>query len=80
MEREAQPFRPRLSPYCADLASKKLLLAGAAPMTPRDVLDLSNHCWCRRTQQVLGPDRFEVGPEECVAGRDCFRSRYPDLT
>lgn len=72
--------RPRLSPYCADLASKKLLLRSAPALVDRDVLDLSGHCWCQRTQTVLGPDRDQAGPEDCRTGRACFRSRYADLT
>ena len=74
-----QTERPRLSPYCSDLASKKLLLRSAPALVDRDVLDLSGHCWCQRTHQVLGPDREPVGPEDCRRGRSCFRSPHADL-
>jgi hypothetical protein len=73
-------LRARLSPYCGDLASKKLLLATAPALVDSDVLDLSNHCWCRRTQQVLGPDRELAGPGACRSGRSCYRSPYGELT
>ncbi|QDU69794.1 hypothetical protein [Engelhardtia mirabilis] len=72
--------RPRLSPFCADLGSKKLLLNSKPPMTEEDVLDASNHCWCRRTNQVLGPDREVAVPELCRSGRSCFRSLFDSLT
>ena len=72
--------RPRLSPYCADLQSKKLLLRTAPALTERDVLDASNHCWCARTYKVLGPDRDVARPELCQSGRDCFRTVFDSLT
>lgn len=72
--------RPRVSPYCSDLESKKLLLADSAPLEERDVLDASNHCWCARTSKVLGPDREVARPELCQTGRDCFRSPFTSLT
>ncbi|MHC4261686.1 MAG: hypothetical protein ACYSWX_04130 [Planctomycetota bacterium] len=79
MSNQEANVRPRLSPYCADLASKKVLLRSTPALVDRDVLDLSGHCWCARTQQVLGPDRDSVGPEDCRSGRSCFRSPYADL-
>lgn len=72
--------RPRVSPYCADLGSKKLLLRGEPALTERDVLDASNHCWCQRTHQSLGPDREVATPELCQSGRSCFRSLFERLT
>lgn len=69
----------RVSPYCVHLSSKKLMIADAPPMTTRDVLDASQHCWCARTMQVLGPDRMQCHPEDCTKGRDCFESPLADL-
>lgn len=69
-----------LSPFCCDLRSKKLLLLDRPAKTPADVLDGSNHCWCFRTQKVLGPDRQRVEPEGCVQGRSCFRSVFDAVT
>jgi hypothetical protein len=37
-------------------------------------LDASNHCWCRETQQVVGPDSGRVHPSRCVPGRTCYNS------
>lgn len=76
----AAPRRPGVSPYCAHLESKKLSLADTPPMTPRDVLDASQHCWCGKTKDILGPDRFLCHPEECDdPTRDCFESPLKDL-
>jgi len=64
---------PVLFPYCRELRSKKLTFARTPPRTEEDILDASNHCWCARTMQALGPDGELVRPEECRAGRDCFQ-------
>lgn len=64
------------APFCTDLCSKKLVFRTHPPRTAEDVLDASNHCWCRRTQQVLGPDGEHVSPDDCRAGRGCFRSVF----
>lgn len=64
-----------VSPYCSDLRSKKLLVTGKLALEDIDVLDASQHCWCFRTQQVLGPDKAPAHPEECLSGRGCFRSK-----
>jgi hypothetical protein len=41
---------------------------------PEQYLDASNHCWCRETQQVIGPDSGRVLPSRCVPGRACYSS------
>lgn len=61
-----------LSPFCTQLQSKKLYFLGRPPLTERDVLDASRHCWCRRTMQALGPDGEAVDPADCQNGRTCF--------
>ena len=71
--------RPRVSPFCKHLASKKLMISDAPPMVVGDILDASQHCWCARTMQTLGPDRFECHPEDCTTGRDCFESPLSGL-
>ncbi|HEY6122264.1 MAG TPA: hypothetical protein VIV66_20070 [Pyrinomonadaceae bacterium] len=37
-------------------------------------IDASNHCWCRETQEVIGPDNKRVDPDNCVPGRGCYSS------
>lgn len=64
------------SPFCADLRSKKYFFLQGPPMQASDMLDASNDCWCARTTQRLGPDKDLVHPDDCVAGRACFRSLY----
>ncbi len=71
--------RPRVSPFCKHLASKKLMISDSPPMVVGDVLDASQHCWCARTMQTLGPDRFECHPEDCTKERDCFESPLSGL-
>lgn len=61
-----------LSPFCSQLASKKLCFRTSPPQTAEDVLDASRHVWCRRTQQALGPDGAVVDVEDCRSGRSCF--------
>ena len=70
---------PTVPPFCAHLESKKVLIAGAPPLTERDVLDASQHCWCARTMQVLGPDRELVAPDACRKGRVCFESAFESM-
>ena len=69
----------KLSPYCTDLCSKKVMMSEGLPMTESDVLDASNAVWCSRTMQLLGPDREVAAPADCQKGRDCFQSPFEDL-
>ena len=71
--------QPRVSPFCSALSSKKVMVEGSMPMTPEDVLDASNHCWCEETQQILGPDREVASPAACRKGRSCFRSAFQSM-
>jgi hypothetical protein len=64
------------SAFCSSLRSKKFFLIDALPTEASQYLDGSNHCWCRVTQQVTGPDGGSVRPEACVAGRDCYSSAF----
>ena len=61
-----------LSPFCRHLGSKKLCFRTQPPQSAEDVLDASQHVWCRRTQQVLGPDGDVVDVQDCRRGRSCF--------
>ncbi len=72
-------FRPRVSPYCSALSSKKILGLQGLPMSDSDVLDASNWCWCRKTAQILGPDRQPAHPQDCRRGRGCFDSPFAAL-
>ena len=77
---ESAPARPRVSPFCQHLTSKKTVLADAPPRTVEDVMDASQACWCAKTQTILGPDRFVCHPEDCNdPERTCFESPLRDL-
>jgi hypothetical protein len=65
-----------LSPMCREIRSKKVFHLTSIPMTPDDVIDLSNHCWCRVTQQVVGPDGNRVHPTTCTSDRSCYKSHF----
>jgi hypothetical protein len=71
--------KPRVSPFCTALSSKKIMVAEGAPLVDEDVLDRSCHCWCAVTTQVLGPDRELASPADCRKGRACFRSPFEPL-
>jgi len=64
------------SPMCRNLRSKKYFYLESMPMTASDMIGLDNHCWCRCTQQVVGPDGGKVRPEGCGAGRACYESHF----
>ena len=75
-ESVSEPGATLQSPICASLRSKKFFMRDALPMEASDYLDASNHCWCRMTQQVIGPDGGIVNPDVCVNGRACFSSAF----
>jgi hypothetical protein len=62
------------SPFCASLRSKKFFMMDQLATDASHYLDGSNHCWCRETQLVIGPDDGRVHPTRCVPGRACYRS------
>jgi hypothetical protein len=64
------------SAFCSSLRSKKFFMIDELPTDASQYLDASNHCWCRLTQQVFGPDGGSVRPDSCVAGRDCYSSAF----
>ena len=63
-----------ISPFCSDLRSKKYYFLSKPAMEPADILDASNDCWCARSGIRLGPDDEIVTPDDCRAGRACFRA------
>ena len=64
------------SAFCSSLRSKKFFMIDALPTDASQYLDAGNHCWCRMTQQVIGPDGGTVHPDSCVTGRDCYSSAF----
>lgn len=74
-EIEAAPAKePGLNRYCLHLQSKKTFFLRGPARQESDILDASQHCWCRKTMQAVGPDGEIVDPEDCQAGRACFAS------
>ena len=64
------------SAFCAALRSKKFFMIDVVPTEAEHYLDGSNHCWCRETQQAIGPDGGTVQPAHCVSGRKCYSSAF----
>ena len=64
------------SAFCASLRSKKFFMLDVMPVDAEQYLDGSNHCWCRETQQAIGPDGGMVQPANCVPGRKCYSSAF----
>ena len=64
------------SPFCRELRSKRYYFLKTMPTEPEHMLDATNHCWCRRTQQAFGPDGERALPQDCTAARDCYRSLF----
>lgn len=62
------------SPFCGLLRSKKFFMREELATEAAHYLDASNHCWCRETQMVVGPDGGRAAPSRCVAGRSCYVS------
>ncbi|PWT80562.1 MAG: hypothetical protein C5B44_05215 [Acidobacteria bacterium] len=65
---------PVQSPFCGSLRSKKFFMIDGIATSADQYLDASNHCWCRETQEVIGPDNKRVHPDNCVPGRSCYSS------
>ena len=62
------------SPFCGSLRSKKLFMTNGLAADESDYLDSTEHCWCRETQLVFGPDGGRAHPSRCVPGRTCYSS------
>jgi hypothetical protein len=76
LENESEETVVAQSAFCNSLRSKKFFMLDTLPTDASQFLDASNHCWCRLTQQVIGPDGGTVHPESCVAGRSCYSSAF----
>ncbi len=61
-----------LSPFCKHLTSKKAYFNELPARTKEEVVDGSNHCWCAKTMLAIGPDGDVVGPDDCLADRECY--------
>lgn len=75
-EAEMAPASPIQSAFCGSLRSKKFFMMGVVPTQAEEYLDGSNHCWCRETQQAIGPDGGMAQPEHCGPGRSCYSSAF----
>jgi hypothetical protein len=62
------------SPFCGSLRSKKFFMTNGLAADESDYLDSTEHCWCRETQLVFGPDGGRAHPSRCVPGRSCYSS------
>ena len=71
---ELNPGAVIQSSFCGSLRSKKFFMLDTLATEAEQYLDASNHCWCRETQQVIGPDNGRVQPNRCVPGRSCYSS------
>ncbi|MEZ6069593.1 MAG: hypothetical protein R3C10_04810 [Pirellulales bacterium] len=68
--------RSSVAPACALLRSKGMYVTGRLNPGEDDPLTGEvgdGHCWCNKTQNVLGPDDALVERERCVPGRDCYQ-------
>ena len=71
---EAAPGAVIESAFCGSLRSKKFFMLDGLATEASQYLDASNHCWCRETHLVFGPDGGRARPERCVPGRSCYSS------
>ena len=62
------------SPFCGSLRSKKFFMTNGLATEAGQYLDSTEHCWCRETQLVVGPDGGRSHPSRCVPGRSCYSS------
>ncbi|PYS81227.1 MAG: hypothetical protein DMF67_17595 [Acidobacteria bacterium] len=62
------------SPFCGSLRSKKFFMTNGLATNAGQYLDSTEHCWCRETQLVVGPDGARAHPSRCVPGRSCYGS------
>ena len=72
--KEAGAEPPLVSPFCGALRSKKFFMRDGLATEPSHYLDSTEHCWCRETQLVVGPDGGRARPSRCVPGRSCYKS------
>ncbi len=58
-------------PACSLLRSKRLFVTGEIDSPHQDEAD-GSHCWCNKTQHIMGPDDQMVDRKQCVPGRKCY--------
>lgn len=81
-EKNAEPANESAnlqSPFCGSLRSKKFFMIDGMATSAEQYIDASNHCWCRETQEVIGPDNRRVDPDSCTPGRSCYSSALNGL-
>jgi hypothetical protein len=59
---------------CTHLRTKKMFYAEYDDGTGMTDTGTNANYWCCKTMRVVGPDDGFVGKQECVRGRDCYRS------
>jgi hypothetical protein len=59
-------------PTCLHLRSKGMYVTGQRDLDGSDIGD--GHCWCSKTQQVLGPDSQLVARLKCDSSRQCYQA------
>ena len=64
------------SQACIHLRSKSMYVAGTIGETDHPADPGSSACWCNQTQHFVGPDSKYVNRQECIEGRDCFKTTY----
>ncbi|HXT59912.1 MAG TPA: hypothetical protein VN699_14840 [Pirellulales bacterium] len=57
---------------CRYLRSKGMYVTGTMNPAVDDGQMGDGHCWCNKTQAVLGPDDGFVERKSCVPGRNCY--------
>lgn len=57
---------------CRYLRSKGMYVTGLMNPEADDPYVGDGHCWCDKTQNVLGPDDGLVGRARCLGGRTCY--------
>lgn len=66
------------SPFCRELRSKKYYFLQEMPTEEQHLLDVTNHCWCSRTMQAIGPDGERAHASDCKPDRPCYRSLFAE--
>ena len=62
-------------PGCRHLRSKGMYITGLLNPAEEDYDHMGDgHCWCNRTQNVIGPDDQLVDRPSCSTTRDCYES------
>lgn len=61
-------------PACRYLLSKGMYVTGTMNPNVEDAEVGDGHCWCNKTQNVLGPDDGLVERRACVPGRTCYQA------